>query len=329
LRKIISMAAAALIAVTSLTGCSAAAAKVSTALDAPMVCKHFVTGSTADQITAKVPATGEPTLSFPTPLTTTKSETKVLVAGTGPRFGGAQQITFEYQSYNAGTGAKLQGTKWDGTDAVSQVVAKAATGSANFCDALAGVREGSVVATIISAKDSHGGKAYPTSGIGKNDSIIFVFKLLKVFLPKAQGTQQPAEDGFPQVVTNADGAPGLVMANWDASAAPTDFKSETLIQGKGPTIKMGDTVTVHYSGYIWSTAKTMFDSSWSKGTPATFQLQTGALIPGFIKALVGQHVGSQVVAVLPPAYGYGTSGAGSIPANSTLIFVIDILGKGK
>ena len=328
MRKIVSLVAASLLAAASLTGC-ANQAQANTALDAPMVCKHFATGSVADQITGKFPATGLPSVKFPTPLSTKTNQTKELVAGTGPRFGGGQQVKFEYQSYDAATGKLLQGTSWTGTDAVSQVIQKSKTGAANFCDALAGSREGSVVATIISAKDSHGGKAYPASGIGKNDSMIFIFKLLRVDLPKAQGTVKPAQDGFPQVVTNADGAPGLVMQNWDASAAPTEFKAETLIEGKGPVIKQDDYVTVHYSGYVWDSSKAQFDSSWSKGTPATFQLKQGALIPGFIKALVGQRVGSQVVAVLPPSDGYGSSGAGSIPANATLIFVIDVLGKGQ
>jgi len=329
LRKIISLVAASLLTAAALSGCSSQSASATAGLDAPMVCKQYVTGSTAKQITAKIPAKGAPTLKFPTPLTASSTQTKVLVAGKGPRFGGAQQIKFEYQSYNAATGKLLQGTAWNGTDAVSQVVQSSEKGSANFCDALGGAREGSVVATIFSAKDSHGGKAYESSGIGKDDSIIFVFKILKVYLPKAQGDAKPAQDGFPQVVTNAAGVPGLVMQNWETSAAPSDFKAETLIQGKGDVVKLNDMITVHYSGYIWSPAKSQFDSSWSKGTPATFQLKNGALIPGFIKALVGQRVGSQVVAILPPSYGYGASGAGSIPANSTLIFVIDILGKGN
>lgn len=329
MRKIFSLAAISLLAAASLAGCATSSAKASTVVDSPMVCSHYVTGSAAAQITASVPATGKPTLKFPTPLTTTKTQTKVLVAGTGPRFGGAQQITFDYMSYDAATGKPMQGTSWNGTDAVTQVVTKGAAGSADFCGALAGAREGSLVAAILSAKDSHGGKAYKAAGIGANDSIIFLFKIEKVDLPRATGASQPGQDGFPQVVTDANGVPGLVMQNWDASAAPKTFKEETLIQGAGATLAANDYVTVHYSGYLWSSAKTMFDSSWTKGTPATFQLKDGALIPGFIKALVGQKVGSQVVAVLPPADGYGASGAGSIPGNSTLIFVIDILGKGK
>jgi FKBP-type peptidyl-prolyl cis-trans isomerase len=267
-----SLAAVALIAAASLSACSTASAKVANVVDAPMVCNHYVTGSAADQITAKVPATGKPTVSFPTPLSTKTMQTKVLVAGKGSQFGGNQQISFDYEAFDAATGKVLQGTSFNGTDAVSQVVAKPAKGAtgADFCSALAGAREGSVVATIMSAQASHGGKANAAAGIGANDSIIFVFKINKVVLPRAIGDAQPAQDGFPQVVTDATGVPGLVMQNWDASAAPKDFKAETLIQGHGAKISENDYVTVHYSGYLWSSTKSQFDSSWSKGTPATF-----------------------------------------------------------
>jgi peptidylprolyl isomerase len=328
LRKVISIALASLVMAASLAGC-ASAPKANTALDAPMVCQHYTTGSTADQITADIPATGAPTIKFPTPLTTKVNETKVLQEGTGPRFGGNQQIKFELAAYDAATGKQIQSTKWNDTDAQNQVISEAKAGAISFCNALGGVREGSVVATIFNAKDSHGGQAYPADGIGKNDSLIFVFKLLQVDLPKAQGDALPAQDGFPQVVSAENGTPGLVMQDWSASAAPKQFKAETLIQGKGAVVKLNDIVSVHYSGFLWDPSKTMFDSSWTKGAPATFGLTRGALIPGFIKALVGQRVGSRVVAILPPSYGYGSSASGSIPANSTLIFVIDIVGKGK
>lgn len=329
MRKIVSLAAVSLLIAGAVSGCATTSANG--VVDAPLTCTHYVTGSAADAITAKVPATGKPTVNFKKNLSTPSAQTKVLVAGKGPMFGGNQQIRFDFAMYNAATGKAMQANAWDGTDSVTQVISTAKKGAttADFCSALAGVREGSTVATIFSAKESHGGKAYASAGIGANDSIIFVFKLDKVYLPKAIGDVKPAQDGFPQVVTDANGVPGLVMQNWDASAAPSEFKVETLVQGHGPVVKENDYVTVHYSGYIWSTAKTEFDSSWTKGTPATFQLKQGALIPGFIKALAGARVGSQVVAILPPSEGYGTSGAGSIPANSTLIFVIDILAKGK
>ena len=90
-------------------------------------------------------------------------------------------------------------------------------------------------------------------------------------------------------------------------------------------MKAGDTVTVHYTGVVWATGKT-FDSSWTRGTPASFA--TTGVIPGFGKALVGQKVGSQVIAVIPPADGYGAKvppNQTDITPTSTLVFVVDIL----
>jgi peptidylprolyl isomerase len=64
-------------------------------------------------------------------------------------------------------------------------------------------------------------------------------------------------------------------------------------------------------------------------SPATFTINEANAVPGFVKALEGITVGSQVIASIPPADGYGATGQGSIPPNATLIFVIDVLGINK
>jgi peptidylprolyl isomerase len=81
---------------------------------------------------------------------------------------------------------------------------------------------------------------------------------------------------------------------------------------------------VQYTGINWNTKK-VFDSSWDRGQSATFV--TSQVIPGFTKALVGQKVGSQVIAIIPPADGYGDKGQGDdIGGTDTIVFVVDILG---
>jgi len=121
-------------------------------------------------------------------------------------------------------------------------------------------------------------------------------------------------------------------------AAPTTFQKATLIKGRGELVKAGDSVTVQYKGWVWSNQLDSpfgvpFDSSWDAGrTPAAFNLTTGdgGVISGFVKAIAGETVGSQVIASLPPADGYGAGGKDpSIPGNATLLFVIDILGINK
>jgi peptidylprolyl isomerase len=137
-------------------------------------------------------------------------------------------------------------------------------------------------------------------------------------LTAATGQAQPAQAGFPEITLADNGAPTIKQLSEDA---PAEFKLATTIKGAGNVVTLSDLVTVHYSGWVWG--GDLFDSSWDRGAPAQFSLQQ--VIPGFTKALEGQTVGSQVIAVIPPSEGYGDQENGSIPANSTLIFVVDIL----
>ena len=129
------------------------------------------------------------------------------------------------------------------------------------------------------------------------------------------------EDGMPTVAFDDSGVPTITMPG---TPAPTETRIENLRESDGDVVKPGDTVTVQYSGALYD-GGTVFDSTWQKGgTPAEFA--TTDVVPGFRQALEGQTVGSQIVAVIPPADGYGDQEKGAIPANSTLVFVIDILG---
>jgi peptidylprolyl isomerase len=106
---------------------------------------------------------------------------------------------------------------------------------------------------------------------------------------------------------------------------PTTLQTKDLVVGTGATAKAGDTVKVQYVGAHYASG-TPFDSSWSRGQPATFPL-TG-VIPGFAQGIEGMQVGGRREIVIPGALGYGASPpAGSgIAANETLVFVVDLLG---
>jgi peptidylprolyl isomerase len=149
-----------------------------------------------------------------------------------------------------------------------------------------------------------------------------------VYLGKANGTPQIVPDGFPMIVLASDGTPGITFLS--GSTPPTETRIAVLKEGTGATVGADSQVTVAYSGWLWPTGgetPVQFDSSWANGksTPATFGMN-GGVIAGFSKALIGQRVGSQIEVVITPEDGYGSTGNGSIPANSTLVFVIDILG---
>lgn len=91
--------------------------------------------------------------------------------------------------------------------------------------------------------------------------------------------------------------------------------------GEGDSPKATDTVKVHYKGTL--TDGTVFDSSYERKEPIEFQLNQ--LIPGWIEAIPMLKKGGKMEIVLPPQLGYGDRQAGKIPANSTLVFEIELL----
>lgn len=323
MRKLVSTLVVAAISLTALSGCAANDATAGEFAGLSATCKSYTPGTTADQIKLTDSSSKKPVVEFPTPLAGSQVQTAILVEGKGPKFLGDQLVDLDFIGINAGTGKEFQASGFDGVNFASQFIG--AGGDPNFCDAIGGVPQGSTVAIYYPAKVVHNNEGIASINVGKNDGIVFVFKLIKYYLPKANGAAGGVKDGFPQVAVAPNGTPGLVLNDWSKPAF-TEFAKETTIVGSGEAVQLNDKVTVHYSGWIWSDTKSKFDSSWDKQVPVQFQLSHNQLIEGFIKALRGETVGSQVVAVIPPIDGYGSTDQGSIPANSTLIFVVDILG---
>jgi FKBP-type peptidyl-prolyl cis-trans isomerase len=100
--------------------------------------------------------------------------------------------------------------------------------------------------------------------------------------------------------------------------------TKTVIQGTGAKLTSTEGMIANYVAYDWSgkTSK-LLGSSYTQGTPSIF---VGSLLPGLETALVGQKLGSRVLAVIPPKDAFGTSGNSTegIGANDTLVFVIDM-----
>ena len=262
----------------------------------------------------------QPVVNFPSPLNAEAVQARIVVEGDGPVFTGRNLVEFEFAGYNGGSGQLIQQSSFDGVETPSGFFGPGQV--PNFCEALAGAKEGSRVVAILPPQQAHNGEGVPALGVGPADSFVFVIDLKKVFMEKAAGASVAPEAGFPSVVTTSEGIPGVSIPS---SPAPTELKIAQLIRGEGEIVQKGQLVTMHYSGFVWDSSE-KFDSSWDSGQPAQFQMQDGALIEGFLSAVVGQPVGSQVIAIIPPALGYGDAGAGTIPPGATLVFVIDILG---
>jgi hypothetical protein len=101
-------------------------------------------------------------------------------------------------------------------------------------------------------------------------------------------------------------------------------KVATIAQGSGPEIQSGQTAGMLYTGYLAKNGQIFDDSINHGGTPFSFTLGTGQVIPGFDAGAAGMKVGETRIVEIPPAEGYGATATGSIPANSTLIFVLTL-----
>ena len=110
----------------------------------------------------------------------------------------------------------------------------------------------------------------------------------------------------------------------DAKATESGLKYIMIKEGKGPKPKMGQTVSVHYAGYLTNGQK--FDSSYDRNQPIEFPIGTGRVIKGWDEGIMLLNVGAKAKLIIPPDLGYGARGAGGvIPPNATLIFDVELL----
>ncbi|HVM01671.1 MAG TPA: FKBP-type peptidyl-prolyl cis-trans isomerase [Acidimicrobiales bacterium] len=136
---------------------------------------------------------------------------------------------------------------------------------------------------------------------------------------------EPVESaaGKPCVPVADTAPPGVPAVPVKVGPPPAQLVREDLKPGTGATVGANDTVTVHYIGVSCSTGM-IFDSSYSRGQPATFPL-TG-VIKGWTEGIPGMAVGGQRLLGIPPELGYGPQGSPpDIAPGETLWFVVEIV----
>lgn len=268
----------------------------------------------------------DPKADFPTPLVAKKAELAVIHAGKGAKVGPDAGISATVSIYYGDTGDAVNTQSGPITNLAIRTLVD---GTFPFTQALSCAPVGSRVITTGTAKQLFGSDAL---GLDPKSTLVVVSDIDSTFLGRANGADQLPVAGLPSIVLAPNGEPGFTFPPGDA---PKDLEIATLKAGKGSTVKKGDSVIVNYTGVLWAQTKTVFDSTWDKGAPATLKAVSldddqNGVVPGFAKAIVGAKVGSQVLVVIPPKYGYPSGSApSSIPDGSTLVFVIDILGTEK
>jgi FKBP-type peptidyl-prolyl cis-trans isomerase len=113
-----------------------------------------------------------------------------------------------------------------------------------------------------------------------------------------------------------------------SSGAKTGLEINDLVVGTGEPAVKGDTLSMHYTGWLYSDGQRgeKFDSSLDSGLPFRFKLGAGEVIEGWDRGIEGMRVGGKRELIIPPELGYGASGyPPDIPPNSTLNFEVQLL----
>jgi len=108
-----------------------------------------------------------------------------------------------------------------------------------------------------------------------------------------------------------------------ATVTPTGLTIEDTALGKGDTAASGQTVNVHYTGWLAGGRK--FDSSRERDAAFEFEVDAGQVIAGWDEGVQGMKVGGKRRLVVPPHLGYGALGAAKVPPNATLVFDVELL----
>ena len=320
MRKASALIVTAGLLLASLTACSTPGAAEADCT-APLT-----SGAASDLITVNGDFGAVPQVDFPTPVKTTTSQMSEIIPGTGRPVVTGEKVTVDLSVYNGTTGETVQESAYDGTTQASVLINEQTI--RGLSAGLDCARVGSRIAVVVAPEDGFGPQGGNADlGVAATDTLVFVIDVVKSYLTRADGAAQPVANGLPGVVLAEDGTPGITIPS---GAAPTELQVGVLKKGNGAVVQEGEPVTVMYTGVVWDT-KTVFDTTWTTKAPAAFlaadgSTTQGGVIPGFANALIGQTVGSQIIAVIPPDQAYGDQASGPIPAGSTLVFVVDILG---
>ena len=266
-----------------------------------------------------VTVTGEygaaPKVKVKSPWAIDKTRTKVITPSKGAVVKAGQTVEVNYHGVDGRTGETFDESFSRGTP-VAFSLAQVVPG---FSKGLTGQRQGSRVVIAMPGADGYdasGGN--PQAGIEVGDTLIFVVDLVGVQLAGPEGTEVKPKAGLPTVTTK-DGAPEITVPKTDP---PTTLQVQPLIKGKGKTVGENDQITFDYRWVRWSDGK-LLEESYST-EPATAALS--GLLPGMVRGLTGQTVGSRVLLVIPPAEGYPDGNpTPSVAPEETLVMVVDLL----
>ncbi|WP_286955936.1 MULTISPECIES: FKBP-type peptidyl-prolyl cis-trans isomerase [Arsenicicoccus] len=254
------------------------------------------------------------------PFTTKETTTKVVTEGTGQVVKKTDMVVANALFVSGKTGKTLEDTfaaNQPQQIPVNQWIPGVAKG-------MLGQKVGSRMLIAMAPADAATliAQGNPQSGLAADETLVAYVEIQKVGFKGEACKVVTSKEGLPEV-TAADGKAATMKPT--TAAAPKQATAYVLKEGTGPVVNAGQTLSSHYTGMLWTNG-TKFDSSYDHGAePTPFPIGVGQVIPAWDKCLTGQKVGSRVLVVAPPAEAYGAKAQDKIPANSTLVFVVDLV----
>jgi peptidylprolyl isomerase len=307
-----------------LAGCSgsSSATKTATPSSSPSSVSSACvkSGSVSDSVKVTGDFNAAPTVTIDAPLKLTTTQRTVVTAGSGTKAKPGSIVNVSFTLYNGTSGKTVTSTGY-GAGRTSAITVDASQIISGLAKTLNCAQAGSRVVGVLPASEAFGSTGSTQLGISANQVIVIVADVISLVATKASGEAQTPPAGLPTVTLASDGTPTVKIPS--GYTAPTTTQVATLIKGAGTVVGATDTVTIQYQGTLLRTDK-IFDQTWGK---SPYTGAANGFVPGFTNAIVGQTVGSQVLAVITAADGYGTGGNSSagITGTDTMIFVVDIL----
>ena len=269
-------------------------------------------GDTMQGVSASGKLGSKPDISFKTPFKVENQTHQVIQEGNGAVIRDGDRVCTRSLALDAKTGKVINST-WDKSSPECSIVISKKSIPAYY-DTFKGLKVNSTVAVGIDESGSGSSQA--------SDSYIMALTFVSRSknLTRAQGkkvTDLPSD--LPKISLDDKGKPSLDLNGYKPKGG---LVVQPLIKGEGAKVGEHQSVSANYTGWLASDGK-QFDSSWDRGEASDFSLDQ--VVKGWQQGLAGQTVGSQVLLVIPPDLGYGSQQQQKIPANSTLIFVVDIL----
>lgn len=277
----------------------------------------FAVGETAGTVVAPGELGASAVVDFPKPLTVDETQIAVIADGEGDRVEAGETSLMTVSVFSAEDGSPL--------GYISSSLLRVTDGGLIRGAGLMAqcAREGSRVAAVGDASELLGEDLISGQGlpVEADDDVVLVADVGQTFLGKADGADRLPEAGFPAVALAPDGRHGITIPSGEA---PTEARDAVLKQGDGDSVEAGDQIVAQYTAVDWESGE-LLESSWEAGTAAPLLLDEGstAVPPALVDALVGTQVGSQIIAILPPAEDAAAQPGG---AAGTQVYVVDILG---